>query len=113
MMNDLAASEPAITILEIGDGIFQRETAMLLADEELKPHIKGVLLSAFDSSSALHGVKVVQDYGHDVIGVSGLLTNSPLFMREFSERSDIPVISSVGKGDELAQAVKQHLGVAS
>jgi hypothetical protein len=50
--------------------------------------------------------------GHELIGVSGCITSSPLFVRELAERSTIPIASSVGSGDELATLVLNHRALA-
>lgn len=109
----LAASEPVgpdIVVMEIADGILQRETRMLLSSEAVRRRVGGVVLTASCSSSALFGIAQLGGLGHEVIAVSGLVTNSPLFVKEFSAVSPIPVSPSSGDCADLAAAVAGHFG---
>ncbi len=109
----LAASEPVgpdIVVMEVADGILQRETRMLLSSEAVRRRVGGAVLAASCSSSALFGITQLGGLGHEVIAVSGLVTNSPLFVKEFSAISSIPVSPSSGDCGELAEAVAGHFG---
>ena len=100
MLTDVAAASPDVVIMELADGVLQRETAMLLKDPEIKRAGKGVVLSAGGSISALWSVDYLRQLGHRVIAVSGRITSSPLGMREFIENdSNTPVASSLNTHD--------------
>jgi hypothetical protein len=88
-----------VVLMEIADGLLQRETQMLLSSDEFRRRVRGVLVAGACSSSALYAVECVQRAGLDVWAVSGRLTSSPLFVREFASRSAIPVISSCSNDD--------------
>jgi hypothetical protein len=106
MVADLEKTSPDVVIMEIADGILQRETAMLLAAEHsIKGMIKGIILAADSAPSALYATEKLEGKGHKVIAISGAITSSPLFVREFMENSNIPVCSSVDTGEELADIV--------
>jgi hypothetical protein len=113
MVADAARARPDITILEIADGILQRETKLLLGHESLRRRIDGVVLAAPCAASALLGAAQVESHGHCVVAVSGRITNSPLAMREFTAGSRVAIASSVGKGDDLADLVLRHFKLAS
>jgi len=107
----VAASEgagPDVVVMEVADGLLQRETRMLLAHEAVRRRVGGVVLAATCSASALFGVEQLGGLGHEVIAVSGLITNSPLFVEEFAASSPIPVGSSTGDCGDLAAAVAGH-----
>jgi hypothetical protein len=108
MAADCLQSQPDVVVMEIADGVLQRETQMILTDERVRRSVAGVVLAAPCSSSALFGVERVRQFGHQVIGVSGIISNSPLFMREFTEQSDVTLASSTGEADVLARLVIEH-----
>lgn len=112
MVADSIRVNPDIVVMEIADGVLQRETKMILSDPRIRQHISGVVLAAPCSSSALFGVDRIRGMGHEVIGVSGIISNSPLFMQEFSEQSDVALASSTGDADGLATLVMEHCRVA-
>jgi len=110
MMNELAPRDPDVVLVELADGLLQRETAMLLSTPEIQKASRGVILAAGGSLSALWGVDRLRRLGHTVVAVSGKFTSSPLSMREFTENdSNIPVASSADNGDELAVRVQAML----
>ena len=109
MVNDALDSQPDFIVMEVADGVLQRETTMLLKDVILRPFIDGVVMTAPCALSALHGVQHIHTCGNDVIAVSGIISNAPLFVREFKEHNTTPVASSRQNGDELATCVLQHL----
>ncbi len=104
MMADCEQVEPAIVVVEIADGVLQRETQMLLKNREVRQRLSGVLLTAPCALSAMQGVEEVRRTGNAPIAVSGIISNSPLFIREYEERCDVPFCTSIGDGSELAFA---------
>ena len=74
-----------ISVIEIADGLNQKETASLLSRPLFRELSPKVMFTAREASGALHGVSWLIARGFDVACVSGLLTRSPLAMREFRE----------------------------
>ncbi len=109
IMAGLESSAPEITIMEIADGILQRETTLLLEDPAMKRSLAGVVLAADNALSARFAVDRLRQLGHQVIAVTGLITSSPLCVREFEEICDVPVAASTGNGKELGDAVLAYL----
>jgi hypothetical protein len=105
MLADLAQDRPDVIVLEIADGVLQRETALLLSDEAFRRRIRGVVLAADGALSGLYAVDRLRANGHRILAVSGALTSSPLYVREFRGHCSIPVASSTGDGAEIARAV--------
>lgn len=105
MMADAARSKPDVVVMEIADGVLQRETRMLLQAPEIKTNTLGVMLTATCAGSALFGASKIESYGHRVIGVSGVITNSPLYVEEFRGNSPLPIAASWDDGSELAELV--------
>lgn len=111
MMADLETARPDVAVMEIADGLLQRETRLLLEDECLRRQLAGVMLAADNALSARYGVDLLLQLQHRVLGVTGLLTSSPLCMREFAEISEVPVAASAGALGPLGLLVRQQLGL--
>ncbi len=110
MMEEMTADAPDVVLMELADGLLQRETAMLLAEPEMKRAACGLVFTAESSLSALWGTQRLQQLGYHIVAVSGKFTSSPLAMREYCENdSAIPVVSSAGAGEELATKVRSFL----
>lgn len=70
------------TVVEIADGLHHDETANLLRSEKLKSIFSGVVFAAYDSLGARAGYQELRELGYSVLAISGLITRSPLSMRE-------------------------------
>ena len=110
MMTEVRTGAPDMVVMELADGLLQRETAMLLAEPEMQRAARGVVFTGESALSALWGAERLSSLGYRVVAVSGKFTSSPLAMREYTEHdSHIPVVSSAGTGEELAVRVKSFL----
>jgi hypothetical protein len=109
ILSDLDKTDPDLVVMEIADGILQRETAMLLSDPSIKKMVRGILLTADSAPSALYAVENLKKLGYNVIAVSGKMTSSPLSVKEFKERCEIPVASSVDSGEQLAGIIRKSI----
>ncbi len=106
MMIYLEKTNPDIIIMEIADGILQRETAMLLEEESIKSLIKWIIVTAESPLSALYAVERLSKVGYIILSVSGTMTSSPLFIKEFQKNSKIKVTSSANFNDQLIDILK-------
>ena len=93
ILGNLRASNPDYIILEIADGIFQRETRMLLESAEFRRSADHVFFAAGDSLSAESGVRLVREYGLPLRATAGSVTRSPLASREAEEVLGMPCMS--------------------
>lgn len=84
---------PDYIVMEIADGILQRETAMLLKNQAFMQSIDEVIFSCGDSLSALHGLQVLASMQVFPFAICGTLTASPLLVREVQELVDCPVLT--------------------
>ena len=80
-------------VMEVADGIFQRETAELMRSRLFRTITQGVVFAAGDAVSAVAGAGMIAEAGLPVIGVSGVVTRSPLACREFEAAAKVPVLS--------------------
>jgi hypothetical protein len=100
LTRQLAAAGAEVVILEVADGLFQRETAALLASRVFNDGVDSILFAATDALGAKAGVDHLKQLGLEAAAVSGVLTASPLASREAAQVLEIPVVSSA----ELASA---------
>jgi hypothetical protein len=79
-------------VMEIADGILQRETTMLLEDTGFRSTIHSSFFSAGDSLGVMSGLQILANWGIQPFGVGGLFTASELLISEVEDRIDIPVL---------------------
>ena len=113
LLTDAARVDPEVVVMEIADGVLQRETQLLLNHAAVRSRVCGVVLAAGCAPSALFGVEQVRRLGLPLLGVSGCITNSPLFMQEFAAQCDVPLGSSADCGRQLSELVIQRCRLAS
>ena len=113
MLADALATNPDVILVELADGVLQNETYALLQDERIRRAAAGVLVAAPCPLSAIGAAGIVQRSQHNLVGISGPITNAPLLVQEFEALAPgVPVLASAGlsKG-QLAAAVSQAMGV--
>jgi len=82
-------------VVEIADGILQRETAMLLESPQVRSRIHRLVFAAHDALGAIAGVEILRSkFGLRPDAISGLCSASPLAVEELSGFMDIPVVSN-------------------
>jgi len=91
----LAAFEPHYVVYEVADGIFQRETALLLSSAEFRSRIDYTIFSAPDALAADSGKRALQRYGFNLVGFSGIVSASELGKQEVETATALPCLSSV------------------
>lgn len=83
---------PDYVIVEIADGLLERETNALLKHTAFIRQFQGAMFSATGSLSGIAGAKQIEDLGINIIGVSGLVTTSPLLVEEIRQNSKYSVL---------------------
>ena len=98
------ANNPAnYWVIELADGINQRETAMLLQSDDMKSRIHRLIFCAKDAFSAMGGVEYLNDrFDLKPDLISGVCTSSPLHVREIANIIDIPMMESMNLDPEKA-----------
>lgn len=81
-------------LAEISDGLLEQETARLLTSPDFRPFFDAIIFTAAESLGAVAGVAWLRQRGLPVIAVSGVLTSSPLTMREALGAAEIPIYPS-------------------
>ena len=89
LLDEAASIRPDFVIVEIADGLFQRETDLLLQSDRFRATVSSVLFSCADSLSAVTGVRHLAALGLTPIALSGRFTMSPLLMEEVRAACDV------------------------
>lgn len=83
-------------VVELADGVLQRETAMLLASEDVRSRIHRLVFAAYDAFGAVGGIDVLKNrFGLIPDAISGRCSGSPLALRELGEFTKIPVFNNL------------------
>jgi len=91
----LAAGNPDVIVLEVADGLLQRETARLFVTAEFTSWVDGVVFAANDALGAQAGVAWLAARQLPVIAITGVLTSSPLAIREAEAATGLPVYNTM------------------
>jgi hypothetical protein len=91
----LADTNPDIIVLEVADGLLQRETARLFQIPEFTDWVDGVVFAANDALGAQAGVVWLGARQLPVIAITGVLTSSPLAIREAEAVTGLPVYNTM------------------
>ena len=82
-------------VVEIADGIAQRETAMLLRSPDVQSRIYRLIFCAYDAFGAVGGLRILkEEFGLTPDALSGVCSSSPLHISELAQFTDLPVFNS-------------------
>ena len=113
LIDELARTGPDVIVVEVADGLFQRETGRLVGDPLFKAHVDEVVFAAGEALGAMAGQILLAAHGMAPVAISGVLTASPLAKREAAAVLDVPVLdkdelASAGMADLLLARIRQH-----
>jgi hypothetical protein len=94
LRSHLVAEQPDYIVYEVADGIYQRETALLLDSDEFRSTVDHVLFAAVDALSAESGHRALADHGFHLVGFSGVVSSSELGKKEVQSATGLPCLSS-------------------
>lgn len=92
LLKKLEPESPDFIVIEIADGLLQRETAMLLRNERFMETVFDVIFSAGDSMGLLYGLQWLKKLGITPFAVGGCFTISPLLMQEVREHVNVNIL---------------------
>ncbi|MFQ6548721.1 hypothetical protein AADZ90_012235 [Aestuariibius sp. 2305UL40-4] len=87
-----AARGAEVVVVEIADGVFQRETRAILRGSRIRDRLDGILFAAPDALSALGGVHVMEQMNLTPFAISGMVSCSPLAAAEAAEVTGLPIL---------------------
>lgn len=92
LLDKVSAIDPDYVVVEIADGLLQRETDMLMHCQEFTNTVDHILLSCGDSLGVLSGLNYLESIDFTPFGISGLINVSPLLVDETRRSTSIPVL---------------------
>lgn len=113
LLQKTKAIDPEYIIIEIADGLLQRETAMLLSNVTFMNTVSGVVFSCGDSLSALSGIKLLEDLNQNLLCICGLFTISPLLIKEVKDNCSYPVLTLSELGNPSILSILDTVKVSS
>jgi hypothetical protein len=81
-----------VLVLEVADGLLQRETAMLLRSPLFRQRVDGCLFSSGEALGAVAGAHWLLDHNLPLLALSGAMTRSPLAAREAADATGLSVL---------------------
>lgn len=112
LLADAAAAAGAdAVVIEIADGLGQRETIGLLRSETLRRRCTAVLFASADPLSAASGVRWLRSLELPVAAVGGVVTANPTAVREAAALVDVPVLTAeqLARGPAIVAAALEGL----
>jgi hypothetical protein len=113
LLDHLTASGSGINLVEVADGIYQRETSRLIESAIFQERVDVVVFAAGDAMGAAAGVSHLRGLDLDVAAVSGRITRSPLATREAVDATHLPVLTISELADPTTMAPLLHVDTAS
>lgn len=89
-----AAQGAEWVVVEIADGLLQEETAALLQSSHFSATVDAWVFATSDPLAAVGGVGVLRRWGIEVTAISGLISLSPLGMREAQVAAGVPCLTA-------------------
>ncbi|MEO1014799.1 MAG: DUF1611 domain-containing protein [Pseudomonadota bacterium] len=115
----LSARSVDVIVMEVADGVLQKETAALMRDPSFRTLTDGALFAAGDALSAINGLATLRNAGHRVLGVTGVVTRSPMACEEAAQEAGVTFLtknvlaSAQGAKSLLAEAAGAVIGLSS
>lgn len=115
LLFDVASEELDYVVIEVADGLYQRETSMLLKHRLFTETIDHVILSCCDSMAVNTGIQLLSPiFGDRLFALGGLFTGSPLLVAEVEDQSSIPVLTleKLLQSDLLSHLLSHKVDIA-
>lgn len=93
LMMHTADSGADVVVVEVADGLYQRETSQLLGSDLFRHWVDAVIFAAPDAMSAAAGVAMIAAMQLPLLGISGAVSASPLASKEAQQASGVAVLT--------------------
>jgi hypothetical protein len=94
LVSQAAAHRADCVVIEIADGLVQRETAALLTSPRFVGSVDAWVLAANDAPGALGATSILRGWGITPLAITGNASRSPLVRREVEAASGINCVSA-------------------
>ncbi|MEI4232769.1 hypothetical protein [Roseovarius sp. D22-M7] len=88
-----------IVVMEVADGLLQRETAAMIADPWFKALISGLVFACGDAVAAAGGVAMLTRHGLRPDALTGMVSCSPMASTEAGEATGLHVLTKADLAD--------------
>lgn len=105
-----ASHRAACLVVEIADGLLQKETSALLQSPRFYETVDAWIFAAGDPLAATGGVSVLRSWGISPLAVSGLVSMSPLCQKEAQRGTGLPCLTA--QDLERGKLTAQVMGLA-
>ncbi len=107
LLTSLAAAQPDVIVLELGDGLLGAYgVEAILSDEAIRGALTAVVLCANDPVAAWGGAKILREqFAIEPAVVSGPATDNAVGIDQISERLRLPAINALSNGVALGDHV--------
>ncbi len=89
----MKASAVDVLVLEVADGLLQRETALLLSSEKFRQRVDGCLFSSGEAMGAIAGANWLHRHKLPLLALSGAMTRSPLSSAEAATATGLQALA--------------------
>jgi dethiobiotin synthetase len=103
LISHLKAADVEAIVLEIADGLLQKETADLLESNVFRKQVDSVVFAAGEALSALAGAEWLRARNLPLRAVGGCITRAPLQVRE-AKACHVPILGLAELGDPATAA---------
>ncbi|HMZ88439.1 MAG TPA: hypothetical protein PKN40_04255 [Chitinophagales bacterium] len=105
LLMQLEPHAPDYIVMEIADGLLERETDFLLRDKAFMQTIHSMIFSCGDSLGVFYGLQLLHSFGIVPAVICGRFTMSPLLIQEVKAKTNIPTLDI----DQLANGEYIHV----
>lgn len=111
LLTALAAQQPDVIVLELGDGLLGAYgVATVLADEDIKNALTAVVLCANDPVSAWGGTRILrEEFNIEPAVITGPATDNEVGIEQIEQRLSLPAINALSNGVALGDKVAELL----
>jgi methylmalonyl-CoA mutase cobalamin-binding subunit len=114
LLSHLVSAKPDTVILELADGITQRETHALLDAFARTQILRGIIYTCNDALGVSPGIESLKQRLLPVLAVSGIVTATPLARQEAQRETDVPVLGREDLCDRgVADRLRLGAGIAN
>ena len=99
-----------IVVMEVADGVFQRETEEVLSSKKIMERVKMIIAASPDSMAAYGMLRYLSDI-FDIVPdfISGVITSAPLCVSELKEKTKVPILSNSAKSkDKFIRLIRER-----
>lgn len=104
LLADAEAHNCDVVVMEVADGLYQKETAALLADADFRERIGGIVFACGDAASAAGGVSELRRLGWEAKALTGMVSCSPMATAEAEAATGIRVMTKSELSDPVEAA---------